>query len=50
VQLVGRKRKPVIKYLVQRKGYGSEDNWWLTKEQLEGAEELVDDYDRNHPF
>ncbi|CBF84359.1 uncharacterized protein ANIA_02616 [Aspergillus nidulans FGSC A4] len=48
--LVGRKRKPVIKYLVRWKGYGSEDDWWLTKEQLEGAEELVHDYNKNHPF
>ena len=50
VQLLGRKRKPVIKYLVRWKGYGSEDDWWLTKEQLEGAEDLVEGYDRIHPF
>ena len=43
---VGRSATLVTQYLARWKGYGPEDDEWLSEKKLENAKDLIDDYER----
>ena len=43
---VGRSATLVTQYLARWKGYGPDDDEWLSEKKLENAKDLIDDYER----
>ena len=47
--LARRTRRNKTEWLVRWTGYSPAEDQWLTKEYLEGCQDMVNEFDQNHP-
>lgn len=49
IRRYGRYRKPIVEYRVRWKGYPPEEDEWHGEDLLDGAVEMMAEYDSRHP-